>query len=151
MLFTDDKPTLTLSANAEPPEEPRRGHRPGGVVWRPHYEGFTTIAYRDGHAIAGISGPWSDQYVLIWWKPKQPVRRVELFDSLEAAKAAVARHCGEGAGLLGGIVQALCREPIVLPQPAWLRRLRRRRGRSDVRRFERGDTDLRGLHFRAVP
>src|SRR5215475_1557127 len=70
------------------PRDPQRAR--GGIVWQPHYEGFATIAYRGGRAIAGISGPWSNQYVLIWWHPSQPIRSVEVFDSLEEAKQAVA-------------------------------------------------------------
>lgn len=142
--------------NEDLPREPRR-HRQGGIVWQPHYEGFTTIAYRDGRAIAGISGPWSNQYVLIWWQPSQPVSRVEVFDSLDDAKAAVASACGETTSRLGEMLKAICREPIPLPQPAWLARLaswRPHLPRSAPARAARlrddAVTDLRGLNFRAV-
>jgi hypothetical protein len=79
------------SSDQETPTQPKR-HRRGGIVWQPHYEGFTTIAYQSGKAIAGISGPWSGQYVLIWWTHAQPIREVELFDSLDEAKQAVAQR-----------------------------------------------------------
>ena len=69
------------------PSEPRR-RRGTAIVWRPHTEGFATIAYRDGRAIAGISGPWSNQYVLIWWQPAQPIHEVQVFDSLDEARRA---------------------------------------------------------------
>jgi hypothetical protein len=143
----------------ELPPEPRRAAR-GGVVWRPHYEGFTRIAYRDGHAIAGISGPWSSQYVLIWWQPSQPVRRVEVFDSLDDAMAAVARDgAAENTARWSGVLDALCREPLVLPRPAWITGLARWAGRlfghtpphqRVQRRARREETDLRGLNFRAL-
>lgn len=147
---------LMLNAPNDPLPDQRR-HRPGGVVWQPQYEGFTTIAYRDGHAVAGISGPWSNQYVLIWWQATQPVSRVELFDSLEDAKAAVARACGDANRGLGDRLKAICCEPIALPQPTWFVRLtgwRRRPQRSASARSARlrdgEETDLRGLNFRAV-
>src|SRR5215469_12550599 len=71
------------------PRDPRR--RRGGIVWQTQYEGFTTVAYQNGRAIAGISGPWSGQYVLIWWASSQSIRQVEVFDSIEDAKFAVAQ------------------------------------------------------------
>jgi hypothetical protein len=149
------------SPDPELPPQPRRPQRAqrrrGGVVWQPHYAGFATIAYRDGRAIAGVSGPWSNQYVLIWWQPDQPVRGVEVFDSLDAAKAEVAR-AGAPARLVD-LIDELCHEPIVLPRPAWFERLARwparlfgraQRPARAQRRRTIEDTDLRGLNFRAV-
>jgi hypothetical protein len=147
------------------PREPQR-RRHGAIVWRAHTEGFAMTAYRDGHAIAGISGPWSDQYVLIWWQPSQPIREVEVFDSLADAKQAVA---------FGGTPQAPTqldtlldnlRRDYVLPRATWLKRfsaalmrfVRRPahnssqvvpvRGRRPIAANE--EIDLRGLNFRAV-
>lgn len=142
------------------PREPQRRRR-GVIVWQPHYEGFATIAYRDGRAIAGISGPWSNQYVLIWWRPAQAIREVEVFDSLDEAKRAVARgEAGEVPRRLRDLIRAVCREPIAVPRPSWVARLHRwlrgtRRvsapaGVRRVRRYDSEETDLRGLNFRAL-
>ena len=123
-------------------------------------------AYRDGHAIAGISGPWSDQYVLIWWQPSQPIREVEVFDSLADAKQAVALGGAPQAPTQLDALLASLRRDYVLPRPTWLKRLRaalmrfarrrvhsrgqvvRVRGRRPIAANE--ETDLRGLNFRAV-
>lgn len=145
------------SSDRELPPEPRRRAR-GGIVWRAHTEGFATIAYRDGHAIAGISGPWSQQYVLIWWQPSQPIREVEVFDSLEAAMQAVVFGSGADGSHLDALLARLRGES----QPArsgwldrvsgWFARSSRRVGTSAAaRRHVAGeDTDLRGLSFRAI-
>lgn len=145
------------------PRRPQR-HARGGIVWQPHYEGFTTIAYRNGKAIAGISGPWSGQYVLIWWEHAQPIREVELFDSLEEAKQAVAQRLAPDAGHhLQGLLGSLRRAPDSA-RPSWFRRLRRwmltyssrsdRDGRTRLvdhrRRRDNEETDLSGLNLRAV-
>lgn len=68
----------------------------GRIVWQQRYEGIARIAYRGGRAIAGVSGPWSDRYALIWWD-EQPLTSnpLELFETLEAAMDAVERHAGE--------------------------------------------------------
>jgi hypothetical protein len=155
---------LTVPSSAyDVPRHPQRRRR-GGIVWQPHYEGFTTVAYRSGKAVAGISGPWSDQYVLIWWDHARPIRQVELFDSLEEAKQAVARRIAPDAGnRLHGLLGAL-RRPSVGRRPSWLSRLRRwmrafslraeRAGQTRLidhrRRRDNEETDLRGLNFRAV-
>jgi hypothetical protein len=149
------------SSDFDTPREPRRRRR-GGIVWQPHYEGFTTVAYRDGRAIAGISGPWSQQYVLIWWGHEQPISQVEVFDSLEDAKLAVAQHgANEASSRLNQILNALRREPVTLPAPSWLARFMRWLShtparapalspRRAVHRSNAEETDLRGLNFRAV-
>lgn len=145
------------------PRQPQRRRR-GGIVWQPHYEGFTTIAYQNGKAIAGISGPWSGQYVLIWWEHAQPIREVELFDSLEEAKQAVAQRIAPDAGShLQGLLGAL-RLQSSGERPSWLGRLRRwmftyspaveggaqTRLVDHRRRRDNEETDLRGLNLRAV-
>jgi hypothetical protein len=140
------------------------GRSRGNIVWREHTEGFATIAYRDGHAIAGISGPWSHQYVLIWWQPSQPVHEVEVFDSLEDAKRAVARSNTPPAGTHLDALLANLRRDIALPRPSWLRRvtaglvhLWQRRSSRTQHYFDRAwrttdehETDLTGLDFRAM-
>jgi hypothetical protein len=145
------------------PHQPQRRRR-GGIVWQPHYEGFTTVAYQSGKAIAGISGPWSNQYVLIWWEHAQPIRQVELFDSLEEAKLAVAQRLAPDVGNhLQGLLDALLR-PSARPRTSWFGRLRHwlltyspglaRDAQTrlvDHRRRHAGEeTDLRGLNLRAV-
>src|SRR4051794_8182504 len=38
------------------------------IDWRQRYEGVLMVAYLDGKAVAGISGPWPvNQYALTWW------------------------------------------------------------------------------------
>lgn len=145
------------------PRDPRR--RSGSIVWRPHTEGFATIAYRDGHAIAGISGPWSGQYVLIWWQPAQPIRQVEVFDSLDDARHAVDNAGAPRPTHLDALLDTLRRD-YESSKPTWLMRLgaalRRVGGRSARRAgaplpihrtrsyWRAEETDLRGLHMRAV-
>jgi len=151
------------SSDQETPTQPKR-HRRGGIVWQPHYEGFTTIAYQSGKAIAGISGPWSGQYVLIWWTHAQPIREVELFDSLDEAKQAVAQRLAPESGKnLQGLLGALRRQSS-RERPSWLGRLRNwmrtyssdseRGGQTRLvdhrRRRDNEETDLRGLNLRAV-
>jgi len=152
------------SSDNDLPREPRRRAR-GGIVWRAHTEGFATIAYRDGRAIAGISGPWSQQYVLIWWQPSQPIREVEVFDSLDAAKQAVVLGSGTAANSHLDALMATLRREYVATKPnllwrivQWLTRSRSApkptavgRGRKiSARRADDEITDLRGLHFPAV-
>ena len=148
---------LLQSSVDDLPIEPQPRRR-GGIFWQPGYDGFTRIAYRDGRAIAGISGPWSDQYVLIWWQPAQPVQRVEVFDSLEDAIQAVAAGGRTAYKNLAGLLHALCHAPIALPRPAWLARVwhwqprlfPRASQRPRAARRPREETDLRGLNLRAV-
>jgi hypothetical protein len=145
------------------PSEPRR-RRGTAIVWRPHTEGFATIAYRDGRAIAGISGPWSNQYVLIWWQPAQPIHEVQVFDSLDEARRAVDQATAPRPSHLDTLLATLRREREPA-KPSWLKRLgavllgsgaRARRSGTPLqihrtRACWRGEeTDLRGLNFRAV-
>src|SRR3954452_14138339 len=62
------------------------------IVWQERYEGIAIVAYRGGKAIAGISGPWSNRYVLTWWQPN-PEGQLEIFDTLQAARQAVESRC----------------------------------------------------------
>jgi hypothetical protein len=60
------------------------------IDWRQRYEGVLMVAYLDGKAVAGISGPWPvNQYALTWWDRPVPARQLELFDSFEAAQQRV--------------------------------------------------------------
>ena len=60
------------------------------IEWRQRYDGVLMVAYLDGKAVAGVSGPWPvNQYALTWWDRPMPARQLELFDSLEAAKQRV--------------------------------------------------------------
>jgi hypothetical protein len=145
------------SHDYDTPREPSR--RRGGIVWQPHTEGFATIAYRDGRAIAGISGPWSNQYVLIWWRPSQPIRQVEVFDSLDEAKFAVAQDGKSDLAVrVNELLAAFRRDesPRRLLRPwtarlwQWLRPAARNAAETGRRRFDHEETDLSGLHLRAL-
>ncbi len=60
------------------------------IDWRQRYDGVLMVAYLDGKAVAGISGPWPvNQYALTWWDRPMPARQLELFDSLAAAQQRV--------------------------------------------------------------
>jgi len=154
-------PILPTSDPSTPRRAPRR--RRGSVVWQPHYEGFASVAYQNGRAIAGISGPWSGQYVLIWWEHARPIRQVELFESLDEAKQAVTALLGQKTGgRLSDLFGSLRRETSVRPPGSgWWARLRqwlvrdRERGEQlrvldHCRRHGGEETDLRGLNIRAV-
>jgi hypothetical protein len=60
------------------------------IDWRQRYDGVLMVAYLDGKAVAGVSGPWPvNQYALTWWDRPMPARQLELFDSLAAAQERV--------------------------------------------------------------
>jgi hypothetical protein len=136
----------------------RHGRR---IVWRQRYDGVVTIAYRNGHAIAGISGPWSDRFVLTWWSYQFSDSSLELFDSLEAAKLAVLGRVREQRS------DRLNHPPVlhVGTQRAsrrfsWLEWLRALFGRAESRKFTQialemrrnrmcEAVDLSGIHFDA--
>ncbi|HEY7872722.1 MAG TPA: hypothetical protein VIC31_08395 [Rudaea sp.] len=125
------------------------------------------MAYRNGKAIAGISGPWSDRYALIWWMPQFASPQLELFESLQAAKDSVIQAFGEDRSnrhrsnrLFGfGRRDAFDRrDPSASRRPAWLMRLRRMLGPDRVtpnstqsmrQRGGHEDIDLSGMHFSA--
>ncbi|MGH8089904.1 MAG: hypothetical protein ACREO6_00435 [Rudaea sp.] len=71
-------------------------HGSGRIVWQQRYEGIARVAYRGGKAIAGVSGPWSDRYVLIWWDElPMSANPLELFETAEAAMLAVEKRMGQ--------------------------------------------------------
>jgi hypothetical protein len=61
----------------------------GSLEWRGRYEGLVSVAYIDGKAVAGISGPWSGKFALTWWERPLPARQLELFDSMRDAQREV--------------------------------------------------------------
>ena len=125
----------------------RPAHR---VVWQERYEGIAVVAYRGGKAIAGISGPWSNRYVLTWWQPN-PAGQLEIFDTLDAARAAVEDHCRvEGP-------RSIQIPAVRMPRPSWIARLfagSRRKPPSTLellrQRSQREEADLSGLSFSAT-
>lgn len=122
-----------------------RTTRGGRIVWQQHYEGVSHVAYRGGKAIAGVSGPWSDRYVLTWWDRPHAPNPLELFVTLKDAMRAVERHAGAAI-------------PEIRPQAApkrrggWLRAWwsRGRAANAKLDRLRRQldtATDLSGLNF----
>src|ERR1700746_3082100 len=104
---------LLMTVPTSDPNTPRPAphRRRGGVVWQPHYEGFASVAYQSGRAVAGISGPWSGQYMLVWGEHARRLSPVELFESLEEAKQAVADALGQkAASRLSELLGSLRRE-----------------------------------------
>jgi hypothetical protein len=85
------------------------------IDWRQRYEGVLMVAYLDGKAVAGISGPWPvNQYALTWWDRPVPARQLELFDSFAAAQ----RRVEEWAGRLRtiGVIDRRPANDPVLPE-----------------------------------
>ena len=122
----------------------------GRIVWQQHDEGISHVAYRCGKAIAGVSGPWSDRYVLIWWD-ERPVAShpLELFETMEAAKRAVEERSGRA---MPGIVNMGASD--MNPQRGgwagfWSRRRHRRTTPSHRHRPD-DEIDLSGLSFSAT-
>ncbi|MBS0569173.1 MAG: hypothetical protein JSS28_01060 [Proteobacteria bacterium] len=125
-------------------------HGSGRIIWQQQYEGIAHVAYRDGKAIAGVSGPWSDRYVLIWWneRPAQS-NPLELFETVEAAMRAVEACDGQALAEIKAANEAH------FPAPrSWWRRLwpRSRQHRATPSRRDSGfdDIDLTGLNFSAL-
>jgi hypothetical protein len=146
----------TMTATVHPYYQ-RRYRR---IVWRQRYDGLVTVAYRSGHAIAGISGPWSDRYVLTWWAQQYSAGSLEMFDTMEAAQLAVAQRVREsqsaGRTDLQGVLQSI-RSSL---RPSWVSRLGALFFRTKTERladstlqmrdqYMRQDTDLSGIHFDA--
>ncbi len=87
MLATVD-PFEPLGGDQTPPVPGIAGTQ-RSLQWRSRYDGLVAIAYIDGKAVAGISGPWSGKYALTWWERPMPARELELHDSLGAAQREV--------------------------------------------------------------
>ncbi len=130
------------------------------VIWQSRYEGCVAVAYVNGRAIAGISGPWSDKYALTCWERPTPAGQLELFDSLDAAKQAVEHRVQlAGTSRLITLIEALRRNSAMvaralLPHRKNRDRLRHRSPHETVMqlrlsRQREEDTDLSGLYFHA--
>jgi len=140
------------------------------IDWRQRYDGVLVVAYLDGKAVAGISGPWPvSQYALTWWDRPVPARQLELFDSMEAAQRRVEEWAWRmrTVGLIG---RSPANDPIepenetaAVAPLSWLARI----GgwftpkASRPRRLPRAEFDnlrnpplnedaLRGVHFAAI-
>jgi hypothetical protein len=123
----------------------------GRIVWQQHYEGISHVAYRCGKAIAGVSGPWSDRYVLIWWDERPTGSHpLELFETMEAAKRAVEGRVGRAVPAF----TAVSGDPRPSPPRGWWAGIwpQRRRGRAlPLRRCPSdAEIDLSGLNFSAT-
>lgn len=124
-------------------------HGSGRIVWQTRYEGIVRVAYRGGKAIAGVSGPWSDRYVLIWWdeRPTQS-NPLELFETAEAAMLAVEKRMGQA--MLEVVVPS---EPRRETERSWWTGLWAKRGDRQTVRSRRchceAEIDLSGLNFSA--
>ena len=141
------------------------------IDWRQRYEGVLMVAYLDGKAVAGISGPWPvNQYALTWWDRPMPARQLELFDSLAAAQHRVEEWAGR-MRTMGVIDRPPANDPILpeatvsivpMQQSSWLGKLRNaiapaarpRRGAREaldaLRHPPLREADLRDVHFAAV-
>jgi hypothetical protein len=137
------------------------------IDWRQRYEGVLTVAYLDGKAVAGISGPWPvNQFALTWWDRPVPARQLELFDSLEAAQARVEEWAWR-MRTIGVIDRPPANDPILpeatvsiapprqrsVPQDTWLGRLREVIAPAPrmkaLRHPPLNDDDLRDIHLSA--
>lgn len=129
---------------------PHAATRPANrVIWQERYEGIAIVAYRGGKAIAGISGPWSNRYVLTWWQPN-PEGQLQIFDTLDAARQAVEARCQTSPSIQIPAVR--------MPRPSWLARLfagpSRRKNTNSLdllrQQSQREMPDLTGLSFNAT-
>jgi hypothetical protein len=130
------------------------------VVWQSRYEGCVALAYVNGRAIAGISGPWSDKFALTCWERPTPGGQLELFDSLDAAKHAVEHRVQlAGTSRLITLIDALRRNSAMVARALLPHRKNRDRPRHQspqetvmqlrLSRQREEDTDLSGLYFHA--
>jgi hypothetical protein len=129
------------------------------IVWQSRYEGCVAVAYVNGRAIAGISGPWSEKYALTCWERPTPAGQLELFDSLDEAKAAVEHRVQlAGTSRLISMIETLRRNSAMvaralLPHRNNRDRLHHQSPQDTVMQLRlwrlREDTDLSGMHFHA--
>lgn len=142
------------------------------IDWRQRYEGVLMVAYLDGKAVAGISGPWPvEQYALTWWDRPVPARQLELFDSLAAAQRRVEEWAWR-MRTIGVIDRPPANDPVVPeaaapiapPRRSWFDRLRATVERAAAPRPHRvarsriealrnpplRDDDFDDIHFAAV-
>jgi len=142
------------------------------IDWRQRYEGVLMVAYLDGKAVAGISGPWPvNQYALTWWDRPVPARQLELFDSLSAAQRRVEEWAWR-MRTIGVVDRPPANDPIlpeatvsIAPrQASWFGKLRDAisappapraqripRDKLDALRYPPlNEDDLRDIHFAAI-
>ena len=142
------------------------------IDWRQRYEGVLMVAYLDGKAGAGISGPWPvNQYALTWWDRPVPARQLELFDSLSAAQRRVEEWAWR-MRTIGVVDRPPANDPIlpeatvsIVPrQSSWIDKLRDAISGPPAPRAQRiprqkvdsmrypplNEDDLRGIHFAAI-
>ena len=133
---------------------------PLSVEWQTRCDGVVAVAQVDGRSVAGISGPWSDQYALTWWERPLPQRQLELFPSLDEAKREVERWAlrlrerGTRSEPPKDIAAPTVEAPAPHPShaPSLFDRLREAVGgdqRAPVTRRPAREVDLDGLHFGA--
>ncbi|HEX6834390.1 MAG TPA: hypothetical protein VF132_12715 [Rudaea sp.] len=148
-----------LLANIPIPETLRSTTKKSGrIVWQERYEGVALVAYQNGRALACVSGPWSDRYVLTWWAA-DVAPQLELFDSIEAARLAVEQSVRNERQIGDPLAAAPRRSALSRWGEAFGRLFSRKRARDgawqtrnveELRRHHFGEeTDLSGLHFRA--
>jgi hypothetical protein len=118
------------------------------LQWRSRYDGLVSVAYIDGKAVAGISGPWSGKYALTWWERPMPARELELHESLGSAQReveewALRMHSGNYALPLPQAVAQTHMLPLL--QPSSSEKIERLRLAS-----ANAEPDLSGLHFAAT-
>jgi hypothetical protein len=143
------------------------------IDWRQRYEGVLMVAYLDGKAVAGISGPWPiNQFALTWWDRPVPARQLELFDSLAAAQQRVEEWAWRMRTI--GVVDRPPANDSILPeatvsivprQVSWFGKLRDAIGgatsaprahrvppdKVDALRYPPlNEDDLRDIHFAAI-
>ena len=137
--------TPLVSENAPLARSP--AHGTGRIVWQRRYDGIAHVAYRGGKAIAGVSGPWSDRYALIWWD-ERPVgsNPLELFETVAAAMRAVEERIG--LALPQAVAGGPRREP---RRNRWAGIFFGRHCDGRIARLRRdslgAETDLSGLNF----
>lgn len=129
---------------------PAPATRSSRLVWQERYEGVAVVAYEGGKAIAGISGPWSNRFVLTWWQPN-PNGQLEIFDTLDAAKQAVEAASGTTE------CKPIEIPAVRMPRPSLWTRLFGAPSRDSEhnvdllrQRAQREYTDFSGLHFSAI-
>ena len=150
-----------LTDSDSTPNRARSKRAPGRIVWQERYDGVAMVAHHGGKAVACISGPWSDRYVLTWWECSDTAPQLELFDSLDAARLAVElcvrqeRQIGDPLVTPSNRREGFCMRTLRAIGRFFSRRRKRNRigsarSMDELRRRHFGEsTDLSGLHFRA--
>lgn len=142
------------------------------IEWTTRYNGLVAIARLGEKAVAGISGPWDGKYALTWWERPLPARKLELFDTMDAARLRVEDWamricngylCAEPAhAVAAGVIDQLpppAAQPSASPAEGLLGPVfelfgtRRARGSDAIERLRsrraHEELDLSNLHFAA--